>query len=108
MSNKTLIYQDFSLKNNPLATRFFVCSAFEIYYKSQVENNVIEKFNFLNIGSYFVSRLLEDLASRLEGIEVEKAPLIIDEIKEVTNRHSCLTIMDKKRFINFLNKLKVM
>jgi hypothetical protein len=108
MSSKKLTYQDFSLKNDPLATRFFVCSAFEIYYKSQVEDNRVKVFNFLNIGSYFLSKLLEDLASKLENVEIEKAPLIIEETKNLTNKHSCLTATDKRRFINFLNRLKVL
>jgi hypothetical protein len=107
MVSKKLTYQDFSLKNDPLATRFFVCSAFEIYYKSQVENNKVKVFNFLNIGSYFLSKLLEDLASKLEGVDIEKAPLIIEETKNLTNKHSCLTMIDKRRFINFLNRINL-
>jgi len=107
MSSKKLTHQDFSLKNDPLATRFFVCAAFEIYYKSQVENNKVKVFNFLNIGSYFLSKLLDDLAFKLEGVEIEKAPLIIEETKNLTNNHSCLTATDKRRFINFLSRIKV-
>lgn len=107
MSNKKLTYQDFSLQNDPLATRFFICSAFEIFYKSEVEGNKIKMFKFLNIGSYFLSKLLDDLAFKLEGVEIEKAPLVIEETKDLTKNHFCLTATDKRRFLNFLNRLNV-
>lgn len=105
MSNKKLTHQDFSLQNDPLAIRFFVCSAFEIYYKSRVENNRIKSFNFLNIGSYFISQLLDTLASDLEDTELEKVFLIIENSKNTAQQNPYLTGMDKRRFINFLDRL---
>lgn len=104
---KPLIYQNFNLRDDPDALRFFVCSAFEIFYKLEKKGTVV-RFEFFNIGSYFLSTLLNDLASSLVGKNNEEALLEIEKIKEATNNHQYLGSIDKRRFGNFLRKLETL
>lgn len=104
MGKIALTYQDFDLKNDPDSLRFFICSAFEIFYKLEKKGTVI-KFTFLNIGSYFISILLDTLAQNLVGKNDEDALFEIEKIKVLTESHSHLTSIDKRRFNNFLKRL---
>lgn len=104
MGKLALTYQDFDLKNDPDSLRFFICSAFEIFYKLEKKGTVI-KFTFLNIGSYFISILLDTLAQNLIGKNDEDALDEINKAKTVTQNHAYLTPVDKRRFCNFLNRL---
>lgn len=104
MEKVKLQYQNFNLKNDPESLRFFICSAFEIFYKLEKKGTVV-KLEFLNIGSYFVSILLDSLCHNLVGKNDEDALDEINKAKTVTQNHAYLTPVDKRRFCNFLNRL---
>lgn len=104
MEKVKLQYQNFNLKNDPDCLRFFICSAFEIFYKLEKKGTVV-KLEFLNIGSYFVSILLDILCQNLVGKNDEDALVEIDKVKILTNNHQYLTSTDKRRFCNFLKRL---
>lgn len=104
MAKEILYYQNFDLRHDSSASRFFICSAFEIFYKLEIKGTIV-KFEFLNIGSYFISQLLNTLAGNLIGKNNEDALHELDKIKNETNNHKYLTALDKRRFCNFLARL---
>lgn len=105
MNKQKLKHLNFNLKQDPESSRFFICSAFEIYYKYLIENNRIITFEFLNIGSYFISEYLDILSQRLENIETLNVENQINILKLEVEKHPYLTKMDKNRFYKFLDRV---
>lgn len=107
MVKRIFKFQDFNLKNDPLSQRFFICSAFEIFYKCEKADNLISSFSFLNIGSLFITELLDDLSNQLFSSPISNIENVIEDIRLKTSNHKYLTKLDKSRFNKFLNKLSL-
>lgn len=105
MGKANLKHQNFNLRDDKDAYRFFICSAFEIYFKLEKKGTIV-KAEFLNIGSFFLTKILDSLCENLIGKNNEDALYEVAKAQIELESNKYLTGIDKTRFVKFLNKLR--
>jgi len=107
---KELIYSDPFLKGSftkdPLVYRYYNCSLFNIYFKVNVLNNILNDFKFFVVGSFFVSLLLDNFAENAINKDLEIVNICLSTLESEISNHKYFTNLDKQRSLKMVSLLR--